>query len=91
MDEVREKCGAQIDEPFQPIDFSNILGFPNFGYGVGHVYKWLPVFHGNYGNSAIWRVKYFLQLMDDSIVLYEDNMMEMFAHTFQCEALCWFY
>ena len=57
----------------------------------GDVYKWLPVFHGNYGDSAIWHVKYFLQLMDDSNVLYEDNMMEMFASTFQGEAFCRFY
>ena len=68
MDEVREKCGAQIDEPFQPIDFSNILGFLNFGHDVGDVYKWLPVFHGNYGDSTIWNVKSFLQLLDDSNV-----------------------
>ena len=50
MDEVREQCGAQIAELFQPIDFSNIPGFPNFGHDVGDVYKWLPVFHGNYGD-----------------------------------------
>ena len=81
MDELKEKCGARLTRIFQPIDFSNILGFPNFDHGVGDVYKWLLVFHGNYGDSAIWHVKYFLQLMADSNVLYEDNMMEMFAST----------
>ena len=91
MDEVREQCGAQIAGLFQPIDFSNIPGFPNFGHDVGDVYKWLPVFHGNYGDSAIWHVKSFLQLMADSNVLHEDNMMEMFAGTFWGEACCWFY
>ena len=88
MDEVREQCGSQIDGIFHPIDFSNILGFPNFGYGVGDVYKWLPVFHRNYGDSAIWHVKSFLQLMATSNVLYVDNMMEMFASTFEGEAFC---
>ena len=66
MDELREQCGAQIARLFHPIDFSNIAGFPKFGHDVGDKYKWLPVFHGNYGDSAIWHVKYFLQLMADS-------------------------
>ena len=82
MDELREQCGAQIARFFHPIDFSNISGFPNFGHDVGDVYKWLPVFHGNYGDSAIWHIKSFLQLLADSNVLFEDNMMEMFASTF---------
>ena len=82
MDEQREQCGAQIVELFHPIEFSNIPGFPNFGHGVGNIYKWLPVFHGNYGDSTIWHVKSFLQLMANSNVLYEDNMMEMFLSTF---------
>ena len=91
MDELREQCGAQIVELFHPIDFSNIPGFPNFGHGVGNIYKWLLVFHGNYGDSTIWNVKSFLQLMTGSNVIYEDNMMKMFASTFQGEACCWFY
>ena len=91
LDKLREKYGAQLALAFQPIDFSNIPGFPNFGHDVGDVYKWLPVFHGNYGDSAIWHVKYFLQLIANFIVLYKDNMMEMFASTFQGEAFCWFY
>ena len=81
----------RLSDFFHPNDFSNILGFPNFGHGAGDIYKWLPVFHGNYGDLAIWHVKYFLQLMADSNVLHEDNMMEMFAGTFQGEACCWFY
>ena len=60
MDEVREQCGAQITEIFQPIDFSSIPDFPNFGHDVGDVYKWLLVFNENYGDLAIWHVKYFL-------------------------------
>ena len=91
MDELREQCGAQIVEFFHTNDFSNIPGFPNFGQGVGDINKWLLVFHGNYGDSVIWHVKSFLQLMADSNVLYEDNMMEMFASTFQGDAYCWFY
>ena len=88
LDELKEKYGAQLTLMFQPIDFSNISGFPNYSYGVGDAYKWLPVFHGNYGDSAIWHVKSFLQLMADSNVLHEDNMMEMFAGTFQGDASC---
>ena len=91
MDELKEKCGARLTAMFQPIDFSNIPGFPNYCNGFEDAYNWLPTFHGNYGDSAIWHVKYFLQLMADSIVLHEDNMMEMFASTFQSEAFCWFY
>ena len=91
MDELREQCGPQIAGLFHLIDFSNIPGFPNFGHDVGDVYKWLPVFHGNYGDSTIWHIKSFLQLLVDSNVLHEDNMMEMFAGTFWGEAYCWFY
>ena len=60
MDELKEKYGAQITGIFQPIDFSNISGFPNCCDGVGGAYKWIPVFHGNYGDSTIWHVKSFL-------------------------------
>ena len=91
MDELKEKYGTQITGIFQPIDFSNISGFPNCCNGVGNAYKWLPVFHGNYGDSAIWHAKSFLQLMADFNILHEDNMMEMFAGTFWGEACCWFY
>ena len=82
MDEQREQYGSQISRLFQPIDFSNFSDFPNCGHGMGDVYKWLPIFHGNYGDSAIWHAKYFLQLMPDSNMRYEDNMTEMFYITF---------
>ena len=82
LDDLKEKYGAQLTLMFQPIDFSNIPGFPNCCDGSAYVYNWLPTFYGNYGDSAIWHVKSFLQLMVDSNVLYEDNMMEMFASTF---------
>ena len=91
MDELKEKYGAQITKKFQPIDFSNIPYFPNYCNGVGDAYKWLPVFHGNYGDLAILHVKSFLQLMADSNVFHEDNMMEIFAGAFWGEACCWFY
>ena len=71
MDELREQCGAQIAGLFQPIDFSNIPGFPNFGHGVEDGYKWLPVFHGNYGDSAIWHIKSFLQMCMVYGVVYD--------------------
>ena len=77
MDEVREQCDAHIAGIFQPINFSNIPSFPIFGYDVGDVYKWLLTFHGNYGDSAIWHVKSFLQLIADFNILHEDNMMEL--------------
>ena len=53
MDELKEKCGARLTRIFQPIDFSNIPGFPNFCYDCEDACKWLPTFHGNYGDSAI--------------------------------------
>ena len=85
------QCGAQTARLFHPVDFSNIPGFPNFGHDVWDVYKWLPGFLGNYGDSTIWHIKSFLQLLADSNALYEDNMMKMFASTFHGEACCWFY
>ena len=53
MDELKEKYGAQITGIFHPIDFSNISGFPNYCDGMGDAYKWLLVFHGNYGDLTI--------------------------------------
>ena len=53
LDELKEKYGAQFTLMFQPIDFSNIPGFPNYGDGLGDAYKWIPTFHGNYGDLAI--------------------------------------
>ena len=60
MDELKEICGARLTVMFQPIDFSNIPGFPNCCNGFEDAYNWLPTFHGNYGDSAIWHVKSFL-------------------------------
>ena len=82
MDELKEKYGAQLTVMFHPIGFSNILGFPNCCNGLVDAYNWLLAFYGNYGDSAIWHVKSFLQLMADSNVLHEDNMMEMFLVLF---------
>ena len=90
-DELREQCGAQIAKIFHPIIFSNILGFPNCCNDLGDAYKWISKFYGDYGDSAIWHVKYFLQLITDFNILYEDHMMEMFASTFRGEAGYWFY
>ena len=53
LDKLKEKYGAQITGFFQHIDFSNIPSFPNCCDGVEDAYKWLPVFLGNYGDSAI--------------------------------------
>ena len=91
LDDFREKYGAQLTLVFQPIDFSNILGFPNCCDGWVDAYNWHLTFHGNYGDSAIWHVKSFLQLIVDFNILHVDNMMEMFASTFQGEDGYWFY
>ena len=53
MDELGEQRGTQIARRFHPIDFSNIMGFPNFGHDVGDVCKWLSIFLVNYGVLAI--------------------------------------
>ena len=91
LDELNKKYGTQLTLMFQPIHFSNISGFPNYGDGLGDAYNWLPTFHGDYGDSAIWHVKSFLQLIADFNILYEDHKMEMFASTFRGEAGYWFY
>ena len=53
LDELKEKYGAQLTVMFQPIDLSNIPGFPNCFNDLGDAYNWLSAFHGNYGDSAI--------------------------------------
>ena len=52
LDKFKEKYGAQLT--FQPIDFLNIPGFPNYSEDLGDASNWLPPFHGDYGDSAIW-------------------------------------
>ena len=53
LDKLKEKYDAQLALRYQPIDFSSIPGFPNCCDGAGDAYKWIPIFHGNYGDSAI--------------------------------------
>ena len=91
LDKLKESFDAQLSLRYQPIDFSNITGFPNYCDGLEDAYNWLPPFYGDYGESAIWHVKSFLQLIADFNILYEDHMMEMFASTFRGEACYWFY
>ena len=91
LDELKEKYGAHLALRFQPIDFSNILGFPNCCDGLADAYNWLPYFYGYYGDLAIWNVKSFLQLIVDFNIFHEDDMMQIFASTFRGEACYWFY
>ena len=67
MDELKEKYGAQLTVMFHPINFSSISSFPNYCNGLGNAYNWLLTFHGNYGDSAIWHVKSFLNWLLTSI------------------------
>ena len=60
MDELTKKFGAYLARHYHPTDFSNISGFPNLGDGDRKLYTWLPIFHGNYGESTIWHIKSFL-------------------------------
>ena len=39
LDKFKEKYGAQLTLVFQPIDFSNIPGFPNYCDGLGNAYN----------------------------------------------------
>ena len=91
LDKLKEKFDAQLASRFPPIDFSNTPGFPNCCDGSTDVYNWLPIFYGDHGDSAIWHVKSFLQLIVDFNIFHEDDMMQMFASTFWGEAGYWFY
>ena len=81
-----EEVGAQISKLLLPIDFSNILGFPNSHYGE-NIPSHLPIFHGH-GNadSARLHIMDFLKVLADFDNVNEDIMILMFASSLDGDA-----
>ena len=84
MDEER----AGIYSGYPSINFSNIPGFPNYHNGED-ISDLLPIFWGN-KHAQVRHVIYFLIILANFSVLYEDNMMEMFVSTLQTNACEWY-
>ena len=71
MDEERDRIFSE----YPSVNFSNILGFTNYHNGED-ISDHLPIFWGN-KHVEVQHVIYFLKILADFNVLYEDNMMEM--------------
>ena len=81
-----EEVGAQISKLLLPIDFSNILGFPNSHYGE-NIPSHLPIFHGH-GNvdSTRLHIMTFLKVLVDFDIVHEDIMILMFVSSLNGDA-----
>ena len=72
---------------YNPLDFSKIRGFPNECYDRGKVHDILPGFHGNDGVSATHHIASLCKLMANFNVHHEDDIMIVFAISFERDAL----
>ena len=88
MDDKKERLCALLHEAFTPLDFSDIHGFPNGCYK--RVHKVVPEFFGIDKDSAIHHIVSFCKLMTDFKVYHEDDLMIVFALTFERDAEDWF-
>ena len=84
-----KNLNAQIAKHFYPIDFSNIPGFPNLYRDQNDIYDYFRIFYGH-GDSTIHHVIDFIGSLVEFNIVYEDNMMQMFASTFAERVYCWF-
>ena len=70
-----EDYGALISNAYPPIDFSSILGFPNYEpYLQDKTYSQTPIFCGN-SDSAIIHIISFLSFVNKLNILHRDNEM----------------
>ena len=83
-----EEERAQISSKYSSINFSNIPRFPNYHNGED-ISDHLPIFWGN-NHAKVRHVIYFLKILVDFNVLYEDNMIEMFVSTLRENACEWY-
>ena len=87
MDDDKEELRDIWHEAYSPLDFSKIWGFPNHYYNRGKVHDILPEFHGNDGVSATQHIASLYKLMFDFNVHHEDDIMIVFAISFERDAL----
>ena len=85
-----EEAGAQISNLLVPIEFSNILGFPNSHDGE-NISSYLPLFDGH-GNNDLSRlhIMAFLKVLPDFDIVHEDIMIPMFAGSLEGDGYYWF-
>ena len=83
-----EGLRAHLHEAFTPLDFSGIHGFPHECYK--RVLRTVPEFFGSDEDSAIHHMFYFCKLMIDLKVYHEDDLMIVFALTFEGDVKDWF-
>ena len=88
MDDREEKLRALLHKAFTPLDFSGIHGFPNECYK--RVLRIVPEFFGNDEDLEVHHIASFCKLMADLKVYHEDDLMIVFALTFEGDAEDWF-
>ena len=85
-----EDYGALISNAYPSIDFSSILGFPNYEpYLQDERYSQAPTFYGN-GDSAVPHIIFVFAFMKKLNILHMDNVMRIFAHSLKRKAWTWF-
>ena len=81
-----EDYGALISNVYPPIDFSGILGFPNYEpYLQDERYSEALIFCGN-GDSVVCHIISFLSIVNKFNILHRDNMMRIFANSLEKKA-----
>ena len=88
MDDKMEGLRAHLHRVFTPLDFSSIHGFPNGCYK--RVLRIFLELFGNDEDSKIHHIASFCKLMEDLKVYHEDDLMIVFALTFERDAEDWF-
>ena len=87
MDDKMEGLCAHLHGAFTPLDFSGIHGFPNECYK--RALRIVPELFGNDEDSTIHMAS-FSKMMADLKVYHEDDLMIVFALTFEGDAKDWF-
>ena len=88
MDDEMEGLCAHLHGAFTPLDFLSIHGFPNECYK--RVLRIVLELLGNDEDSKIHHIASFCKLMEDLKVYHEDDLMIVFALTFEGDAEDWF-
>ena len=70
-----EYYGALISSAYPTIDFSGILGFPNYEpYLQDEIYSQAPTFYGD-GDSAVCHIIFVFSFVTKLNILHRDNVM----------------
>ena len=90
MDVEKERPSADISSTFHPINFFNILGFPDFSFDPNEIYDYTPTFLRR-SDSTVPHITSFIKVLTKFNVLHEDDWMIIFANTLEEDTFDWFF